>query len=76
MRIDVNGQIVEGERTDFKPVEEPWSVYKLADGTTIKLKLVVSDVMRVNQDGPEPQYIVKSSNVMSVAPADPAGEVH
>ena len=58
------------KRVDFEVVEEPWATYQLRDGTVIKIKLVASEVVqtgKVDANG-DPQYVVKSSNVMSVQP--------
>lgn len=77
MKIMVGGQQVDGERVDFEPVEEPWTKCKLADGTIIRLKLVVADVVRAKENLPsgEPQYIVKSSNILAVEAPDSSDEV-
>lgn len=79
MKIQLaTGETVEGERLPFESVKEPWTECRLEDGTIIKLKLVVSDVMRLDQDnvGGEPQYVVKSSNVMSVETPEDPDEAH
>ena len=34
--------IAESEDIDFQETEEHWNVYKLKDGTTLKVKLIVS----------------------------------
>lgn len=69
---------VEGKRVGFEPLEEPWARYKLQDGTMIRLKLVVSDVLRTNQTDATgaPVYAVKSSNVLAVDPPEESSEVH
>jgi hypothetical protein len=57
----------------YKPLNEPWSSYQLDDGSIIKLKLVISDVFKLPMQDPLtgiPQYVIRSSNVMSVEPAD------
>lgn len=74
IRVNVGGQAMEAETVGHKPIEEPWSLYRLDDGSVIKLKTVVSDVFRLAQPDPLtglPQYIVRSSNVMSVEPPEP-----
>ena len=78
MKILVDGKPVEGERVAFEPVEEPWTKCKLPDGTIIRLKLVVADVVRLRESEPsgEPQYIVKSSNILAVDEPETRGEVH
>ena len=71
VRMYIGGQAVEAEKVDYKPIEEPWSLYRLEDGTTVKLKLVVSEVFRLPNPDPVtglPQLVVRSSNVISVEP--------
>ncbi|MGH7961715.1 MAG: hypothetical protein ACRERD_07780 [Candidatus Binatia bacterium] len=79
VKLNLGNQSVDADRMGFKPIEENWSVYKLEDGTIVKLKLVVSDVFKLPGADPvtgEPQLIVRSSNVMSVEPSVPKSEVH
>jgi hypothetical protein len=71
VRMNIGGQVVEAEKVDYKPIEEPWSLYRLEDGTTVKLKLVVSEVFRLPHPDPVtglPQLMVRSSNIISVEP--------
>jgi len=59
----------EAELVDLEESKEGWSEYKLADGVTIRLKQVVTEVWRILEEfDPEgnPQYFVKSVGVMTV----------
>ena len=79
IKMNLGGQAVEAETMEFKPIEEAWSFYRLEDGTVVKIKLIVSDVFKLPNNDPMtgmPQLIVKSTNVMSVEPAPPKGDVH
>lgn len=78
MKVLMDGKPVDGERVAFEPVEEPWTKCKLPDGTIIRLKLVVTDVIRLHENQPsgEPHYIVKSSNVLAVEEPETHSEVH
>lgn len=79
IKLNLGGQTVEVEKMDFKPIEENWSLYKLEDGTIVKLKLIVSDVFKLPEPDPLtglPQLLVKSGNVMSVEPSTQKGGVH
>lgn len=54
----------------FRTSGEYWNEYLVDDGSVIRLKVVVTDVMRV--DGaydPEgnPMYVTKSTNIMTVS---------
>ena len=79
MKIVLDGQSVDGHRVDFTPVDEPWTKHRLTDGTIVRIKLVVADVVKVSVDKPgsEPRYIVKSSNILAIdTPPDSPTEVH
>jgi hypothetical protein len=56
----------EGENIDFQEEHEPWCTYKLADGTTLKVKLVLVNVLRLKKYSPDgtPIYLVNSQNVV------------
>jgi hypothetical protein len=65
---------VDAEQVGFRPVQEFWNEYHLDDGSTLRLKLVVTTVLRVpdmfDAEG-NPAYLVNSTNVMAVdAPED------
>lgn len=75
VKMNIGGQVVEVEKMPFRQVgDEPWTHYRLDDGTIVKLKLVVSDIFRLPQPDPVtglPQLIVRSGSVMSVEPPEP-----
>jgi hypothetical protein len=69
-RIDIPGRgPVDVNEIGFRPVQEFWSEYVLDDGTSVRLKLVVTAVYSVpdafDADG-NPMYLVNSTNVMAV----------
>lgn len=75
VKMNLGGQTVEAESLSYKPLNEPWSSIQLDDGSIIRLKLVISDVFKLPTPDPLtglPQYIIRSSNVMSVEPPDSA----
>ena len=58
--------IMEATQLDFDEEEEGWNVYKLADGTILKVKLVLRGVKRLNRfnaDG-TPIYLIQSQNIV------------
>lgn len=61
------GPLVDAELIEVQNSQENWSQYLLSDGTTLKLKLVATEVWRVenafDNDG-NPQYVVKSGNIL------------
>ncbi|MFC1770051.1 hypothetical protein ACFLZI_03255 [Nitrospirota bacterium] len=58
---------------DVTSAQENWNTYLLEDGTVLKLKVVATEVARVeghfDQEG-NPLYMVKSTNVVTVDPPD------
>jgi hypothetical protein len=58
--------IAEGEEIDFEEKEEHWNVYKLKDGTTLKVKLILVGVRRLKKHNPDgtPIYVINSQNVV------------
>jgi hypothetical protein len=58
--------IAEGEEIDFEEKEEHWNVYKLKDGTTLKVKLILIGVRRLKKHNPDgtPIYVINSQNVV------------
>ena len=62
---NVNGQQIPGEEIEFEVERESWNTYILHDGTKLKLKPVVSSIIRLEvwkPDG-EPVYVVNSTNI-------------
>lgn len=59
-------ELAEAEEVDFDEVKEPWCVYKLHDGTTLKVKFVLRGVKRLRKWNPDgtPIYVVNSINVV------------
>lgn len=56
----------QAEDIDIMDEEEHWNVYKLSDGTTLKIKLIVKGVKRLKKWLPDgsPIYVVNSTNVI------------
>jgi hypothetical protein len=56
----------EAEEIDFVEDKEYWNEYKLADGTTLKIKLVLRGVKRLKKYEPDgtPIYVINSMNVV------------
>jgi hypothetical protein len=58
--------LAEAEDLDFNEEKENWNIYKLNDGTTLKVKLVLQGVRRLQKCDPtgSPIYLIKSTNVV------------
>ena len=67
-----DGKLLEGEEVDFKPEAEPWCIYRLEDGHTVRFKAVVTQVIKTDQrdETGNPVYVIRSSNVLSVSPPE------
>jgi len=71
--VNFQGQQVEAEVIEFEPDREQWSTYILSDGTSIKIKPVVAEILRVNgQFGPngDPIYMVQAQQILHVSAPD------
>jgi len=60
--------LAEAEDVDFEHEKEQWNTYKLKDGTTLMVKLVLTGVKRMKKWSPDgtPIYIINSQNVVRV----------
>lgn len=63
------GQEREGVDISFKTRKEEWNEYELMDGTIIRMKVIVSEVIRLDNlydNEGNPRYIAKSANMLVV----------
>ncbi|MCK4478663.1 hypothetical protein KAU88_09100 [Candidatus Bathyarchaeota archaeon] len=58
--------LAEGTEVDFTDEQEYWNTYKLSDGTTLKVKLVLNGVKRLKKCNPDgmPIYLIRSQNIV------------
>jgi len=58
--------LASAEDVDFEEEKEYWNTYKLSDGTTLKIRLILRGVKRLKKFNPDgsPIYIVNSTNVV------------
>ena len=72
-KINHKGQLKDAELIDVQQAREEWNQYLLADGSVVKLKIVVTEVWRIegeyDADG-NPIYQVRSGHVMVVNAPD------
>ena len=66
VELKLGDKTVEGTLVDFETVREEYNSYKLSDGSTIRMKTVVTNIIRTEEFTPtgEPVYIVNSQNVL------------
>ena len=72
-KINFHGQEVDATEVEFQTRKEDWNEYQLMDGTVIKMKLVVSQIFRIegvyDNEG-NPAYQIKSTNLPMVKSPD------
>lgn len=75
VRLAPNEPEIDALEMPFQNVAEHWNEYLLHDGSVLRLKSVVTDVLklvdRYDAEG-NPQYVVKSAQVVSVSASDRA----
>jgi hypothetical protein len=69
-----DGREVDATEIGFRSSGEHWNEYLVDDGTVIRIKIIATEVVRIDDeydaDG-NPVYVVKSGNVMAIsAPED------
>ncbi len=73
VKINFGGEEVEAMPIDINQTNEYWNQYLLDDGTVIKMKLVATKILRVENkfdNERNPVYIVQSTNITSVNAPD------
>lgn len=58
--------LYDADDVDFETIREGWNLYKLADGTILRVKLVLTQVKRTKKYRPDgdPIYQIWSHNVI------------
>ena len=66
VEVKLGDRNVEGELIDFETVREEYNIYRVGDGSTIKMKTVVTSIIRTSEFNPqgEPIYLINSQNVV------------
>lgn len=71
-KINFQGQEIWGEDLDFEAEREAWNTYLLHDGTKLKVRTVVSEIIRLDMYKPDgdPVYLLNSANVVTAVVPD------
>jgi len=66
VKVVYQGKEIEGEQLEFEGEKESWNKYRTEDGSIIRLKVVVSKIIRINQysSSGDPVYMVNSTNLV------------
>lgn len=59
-------EIENADSLEWKEIREVWNEYTLEDGSTLKIRLVLTGVKRLKRHNPDgtPIYIINSQNVV------------
>jgi len=71
--IKWQGRDVDGLEVRFRSNHEEWNDYTLEDGSNIRMKAVVSEIVRLDGEYDSegnPVYLVKSTNVLVIKAPD------
>ena len=68
VQVVPGGPLVNGMEVPVEESTERWSEYKLEDGSIIRLKQVLMEIIRTEAYDPEgdPMYVVKAQPIVSV----------
>ncbi|MFQ5818000.1 MAG: hypothetical protein ACE5H2_08625 [Terriglobia bacterium] len=71
-RINIGDRTIEADDMEFRTGHEDWNEYLVEDGYTVRIKLVVSSILKTNERDPQgnPVYIVQSTNIVKVMPPE------
>lgn len=68
-----DGRMLEGTELSFRSSGENWNEYLVDDGTVVRVKLVVTEIVRIDgeyDDEGNPAYVIKSTTVPAISPPD------
>ena len=70
VKLMLGQESVDGEELEFEPLKESWNEYRCEDGSYVKLKVVVSKIVRLEKRDPQgvPLYQIMSANVVAATP--------
>lgn len=71
-QINMGDRVIEAEDMEFKTVREDWNEYSVEDGYSVRIKLVVSAILKTNErdSSGNPVYVVQSTNIVKVLPPE------
>lgn len=72
-KVEWQGKKLDGQSMDFTPLNESWSEYRLENGGTVKVRVVLSEVVVVANERTEtgdPLVLVKSATLVDYQPPE------
>ena len=78
VKVNIQGKEIDGELLEFTTEKEDWNSYITEDGSKIRLKVVVSRIIRTDQlnASGEPMYVVNSANLVDSELSDAVRELY
>lgn len=72
VKVPFGDKQVNGTEVDVQSTKEHWNEYVLEDGTTLRMKVVVQQVIRLEERRPdgEPIYVLRSINIVDARVPD------
>jgi len=61
-----DGRTVDAEELEIEIVSEPWCIYKLEDGTTLRVRPLVNKVLRLDMHSPDGDPVYQVMNQLQV----------
>lgn len=72
VKIQYQGQTAKAIPVEVTSSNEPWSSYLLEDGTTVKIRTVVTQIFRLvdhHDNMGNPVYVTQSQNLVAATPS-------
>lgn len=66
-KVQLGTETVDGVDLDFRTLHEEWNEYETEDGSRVRVKLVVTEIIRTDQydtQADQPVYVVRSGNIV------------
>ncbi len=66
-KVQIGTEAVDGVDLDFRTLREEWNEYETEDGSRIRVKLVVSEIIRTDRydmQTDQPLYVIRSGNIV------------
>jgi len=67
-QFDFQGRKVMGQAVEFEAKSEPWTTYQLEDGSTVKAKIIMMDIVRLEEHAStgDPLYQFIAQQIIAV----------
>lgn len=75
VQVEHAGQEISGVSAEFTTEQESWDVYRLSDGSRVKVKTIVSDIIVTDQEVSKgvPLVVTRQGAIVVYEPSKPGG---